>query len=196
MYGATGAICFTHAALPIKKLPPIIPPWWLRWWLTTCKKQSILSIFCPVEGLFSEWKSSSGHRKLWPPTLTLSPSHPPPCHIPDQSPFFILRLIGLLLKHIHSLLIMLVLICLNYVIKIWLQSVNIMKVKLKWISLSNGFSSSGGWLLPCCPWSHAECLHVYLIYISYMNLYLMYELCVKCTDHDSTFKLTQTLKSQ
>lgn len=38
-------------------------------------------------------------------------SHPPLCHIHDQPPFFIPGLIGLLLKHIHSLLIMLVLIC-------------------------------------------------------------------------------------
>lgn len=73
--------------------------------------------------------------------------HPPRC----RALFFNPGLIGLLLKHIHSLLITLAFICLNYEIKIWLQPVDIMKLKLKWISLSNGFSSRGlGYVPPHC----------------------------------------------
>lgn len=48
-------------------------------------------------------------RATW--SILRAHSHPPLCHIRDQPPFFIPGLIGLLLKHIHSLLIMLVLIC-------------------------------------------------------------------------------------
>lgn len=83
--------------------------------------------------------------------------HPPSCHILGQSPFFNQGLIGLLLKHIHSLLNMLALICLNYEIKIWLQPVDIMKLELKWISLSNGFSSRGCWVCPTLTPSLLPC---------------------------------------
>lgn len=89
-------------------------------------------------------------------TLPQSPLTPSTLSRPRPASFFIPGLIGLLLQHIHSLLIMLVLICLNYVIKIWLQSVNIMKVQWKWIGLSNGFSG------PVGPAAHVH-VHVYLI---------------------------------